>query len=90
MLTQPEEDDELEHFVDAPDPDGDGEEREKPAPIEAVAVPPAEKVWDTTYDGRKRDPQYAHAEGSCLWEIVSSFSHFSPDFRRASLVPRPV
>lgn len=25
------------------------------------------------YDGRKRDPKYAHAENSCLWELVSRF-----------------
>jgi len=23
------------------------------------------------YDGRKRDPQYANADSSCLWELVS-------------------
>jgi hypothetical protein len=23
------------------------------------------------YDGRKRDPQHANAQGSCLWELVS-------------------
>lgn len=74
MLSQPEEDDELEHFVDAPDPDDEEDTVEDKAvepKVVAQAVPPAEKVWDTTYDGRKRDPQYAHAEGSCLWEIVS-------------------
>jgi hypothetical protein len=24
------------------------------------------------YDGRKRDPSYAHADKSCLWELVST------------------
>lgn len=24
------------------------------------------------YDGRKRDPEYSHAERSCLWELVCS------------------
>ena len=80
MLSQPEEDDELEHFVDAPDPDEEapGEKKEVEAPVVPVST---EKVWDTTYDGRKRDPQYAHAEGSCLWEIVSFlFLSFSSKF----------
>ena len=34
----------------------------------------AEKDRDShamdAYDGRKRDPKYAHAENSCLWELV--------------------
>lgn len=24
-----------------------------------------------SYDGRKREPKFAHAENSCLWELVS-------------------
>lgn len=75
MLSNPEDDDELEHFVDAPDPDappakavvaateasgsGFGEQVEKKG-----------KVWSTAYDGKKREPQYANAQGSCLWELV--------------------
>ena len=26
---------------------------------------------EESYDSRKRDPQYAHAETTCLWELVS-------------------
>jgi ribosome biogenesis protein MAK21 len=31
----------------------------------------AEKEWPTTYDGKKREPEYANAQNSCLWELVS-------------------
>lgn len=85
MLSEPEEDDEEEHFVDAPDPDEEPKKVEKKAAAAvaaaaaaAVNLPPAEKKWDTNYDGKKRDPQYAHAEGSCLWEIVPFLHHFHP------------
>ncbi|KAF8308582.1 CBF-domain-containing protein [Clavulina sp. PMI_390] len=30
------------------------------------------------YDARKRDPQYAHAESTCLWELVPLLHHFHP------------
>jgi hypothetical protein len=32
---------------------------------------------DQTYDPRKRDPQFAHAEKTCLWDLVNSLSNFS-------------
>ncbi|GAA5980815.1 hypothetical protein JCM10908_003877 [Rhodotorula pacifica] len=42
----------------------------------------AEKDRDShatdSYDGRKRDPKYAHAENSCLWELVPLLSHWHP------------
>lgn len=31
-----------------------------------------------SYDGRKRDPQYSHADSSCLWELVPFLHHFHP------------
>ena len=55
MLLEPE-DDEVEHFVDA---DRKNENTE--------SKPSTAKV----YDGRKREPQYANADTSCLWELVS-------------------
>lgn len=30
-----------------------------------------EKKWPTSYDGKKREPEYANAQNSCLWELVS-------------------
>lgn len=68
MITDPEDDDEEEHFVDAPDPDAPTEEVEKAAPVP--------KKWGTAYDGLKRQPEYANAQGSCLWEIVSALLLF--------------
>lgn len=61
MLIEPEDDGE-EHFVDA-----DADEQEKGASAEK----PARAVIGRDYDGKKRDPRYANAENSCLWELVS-------------------
>jgi CBF/Mak21 family len=35
-------------------------------------------VWGTGYQPAKRDPLYAKAEESCLWEINALCSHFHP------------
>lgn len=64
MLIEPEDDGE-EHFVDAP------EEGQEKAVVPDDEVKKPVKVFDTTYDGKKREPLYAHADTSCLWEIVS-------------------
>lgn len=59
MLIEPEDDGD-EHFVDAP---------------ESVSLPSKGESSTGTrskeYDGRKREPQYANADSSCLWELVS-------------------
>jgi ribosome biogenesis protein MAK21 len=69
MLNEPEhlEDDEEEHFVDAPE---DGEENE--AAEKAAALP------STVYDPRKRDPLFSNADRSCLWELLPLQAHFHP------------
>jgi len=57
MLIEPEDDGE-EHFVDA----------------DVAAAAPAEGSKPLKeYDGKKREPQYANADASCLWELVRSF-----------------
>lgn len=66
MLIEPEDDGE-ERFVDAPE----AGEAPRPVPVPAVEVGGKDKV-DDGYDGKKREPLYAKAETSCLWEIVSS------------------
>jgi ribosome biogenesis protein MAK21 len=38
---------------------------------------PAKKVG-STYDGRKRDPEYSNAHFSCLWEILPFLKHYHP------------
>lgn len=60
MLIEPEDDGD-EHFVDAPE---DG------APAATSSKAPASKL-ERTYDGKKREPLYAHADSSCLWDLVS-------------------
>jgi ribosome biogenesis protein MAK21 len=57
MLIEPEDDGE-EHFVDADRPQ--------------KSVPEASSsTHANAYDGRKRDPKFAHADASCLWELVN-------------------
>jgi ribosome biogenesis protein MAK21 len=48
-----------------------------PHPAATVANSHSEKASrklspspEEKYDPRKRDPQYAHAESTCLWELV--------------------
>lgn len=76
MLTEPEEvDDDVETFKDVPDSDGDAEERDASVAAAAVAQ---QGSSSSRYDGKKRDPQYANAQNSCLWEIAPLLSHFHP------------
>lgn len=35
-------------------------------------------ISNTKYDGRKRDPLYANASQSCLWDLVPFANHFHP------------
>ncbi|WVQ84509.1 hypothetical protein IAT38_006663 [Cryptococcus sp. DSM 104549] len=65
MLIEPEDDGE-EHFVDA---DSDKKAAEKPS---------TKSSFGKEYDGRKRDPTYANADTSCLWELVPFLNHFHP------------
>lgn len=63
MLIEPEDDGE-EHFVDADgDKKTDTETKQSSGPV---------------YDGKKREPQYAHADTSCLWELLPFTTHFHP------------
>ncbi|SCZ95526.1 BZ3501_MvSof-1269-A2-R1_Chr1-3g01760 [Microbotryum saponariae] len=39
---------------------------------------PALTLESIAYDGKKREPQFAHAENSCLWELVPLLNHFHP------------
>jgi len=57
MLIEPEDDGE-EHFVDVKE---DGQSATAPSTLPSNAK---------TYDGRKRDPRFADADTSCLWELV--------------------
>ncbi len=65
-----------EEFKDMPDSDAEPEEPAKKdaKPKEKESAPA--KV--SGYDWRKRDPQYANADKSCLWEIVGLAQHYHP------------
>lgn len=74
MLTEPEEDDE-EHFQDVASSDDEGEDapaKEKPTPAAAG------KDASAKYDGRKREPRFAHAGTTCLWDILPLLAHYHP------------
>ncbi|WVO18506.1 hypothetical protein L204_106225 [Cryptococcus depauperatus] len=63
------------------EPEDDGEEHFVDADAKTKAVKPniaAEPSYSKTYDGRKRDPTYANAESSCLWELTPFLYHFHP------------
>lgn len=67
MLTTPEEDDDEERYVDATDEEDEEDEDNKTDKKEDLST---QQPAITTYDGRKRDPQYSNAERTCLWELV--------------------
>lgn len=52
----------MEHFEDVPE---DGDHKVQKAKVALDDKPLNE------YDGRKRDPLFANAKSSCLWELVS-------------------
>ncbi|GAA6064635.1 hypothetical protein JCM10212_003360 [Sporobolomyces blumeae] len=37
-----------------------------------------DKEWPTAYDGKKREPEFANANNSCLWELVPLLNHWHP------------
>ncbi|KAI6822141.1 CBF-domain-containing protein [Hortaea werneckii] len=76
MITDSEwnEEDEEEHFVDVPE---DGAADDKPSG-EQQNDSSAPQQTGQRYDPRKRDPEYAHAERSCLWELLPFLQHFHP------------
>lgn len=65
MLIEPEDDGE-EHFVDAD------------APNRVPKAGESSKASEKQYDGKKREPLYAHADQSCLWELLPFTEHFHP------------
>ncbi|ETS60778.1 hypothetical protein PaG_04688 [Moesziomyces aphidis] len=71
MLTEPEDDDD-EHFHDV---DSDAEV-DTQAPATAAAA--GAGAGGDKYDGRKRDPRFARAGRTCLWDIVPLIWHFHP------------
>ncbi|WWC95441.1 hypothetical protein V866_002304 [Kwoniella sp. B9012] len=69
MLIEPEDDD-IEHFVDADQKDN------QPKEVEGQNK---KKITDEkAYDGKKREPLYANADSSCLWDLIPFLNHFHP------------
>lgn len=72
-------DDDVEVFRDAPDevaPEADGAEGTTSSAKREAGVNGTQK--SSQYDGRSRDPQFANAASSCLWEIAPLLQHFHP------------
>lgn len=84
LLHEPEEDDdEGEHYVDAPQTQEQAQQQQPKK---------------NAYDGRKGDPRWSNAEQSCLWEIAPYFQHFHPSVavfasnlveRQKAALPKP-
>ncbi|KAJ2516681.1 RNA-binding ribosome biosynthesis protein mak21 [Coemansia sp. RSA 1939] len=70
MLTQPEDNDDEENIVDAKD-SSDNEDT-------GNGVQKQQEQLKSRYDPLKRDPKFAHADDSCLWEAVMLVHHFHP------------
>jgi ribosome biogenesis protein MAK21 len=67
MLSTPEDngpDSEDEHYEDVPE--------------DGAAVKESKTSKRTLYDPRKRDPDHAHANLSCLWELLPLQAHYHP------------
>ncbi|KAM3589087.1 RNA-binding ribosome biosynthesis protein mak21 [Umbelopsis sp. WA50703] len=71
LITQPEEDDDDEHFEDAPDSDDE-------QPTKSKATTTVANSNNDVYDGRKRDPRFANADKTCLWELNRFTRHYHP------------
>ncbi len=72
MMSEPEagEEDEEEHFVDVPEEGDPDNSRQAPNTL------PHSRQF--AYDARKRDPEHANADRSCLWDILPFLQHFHP------------
>ncbi|CAG8664767.1 6675_t:CDS:2, partial [Acaulospora colombiana] len=83
FITQPEDNDPQEHFVDVSDEEDDerhhvaGSDEEKKSEKDKDKSP-QENENLRKYDGRKRDPQYSDADQTCLWELTLFTDHFHP------------
>ncbi|KAK0304242.1 RNA-binding ribosome biosynthesis protein mak21 [Friedmanniomyces endolithicus] len=75
MVTQAEVDDgdEEEHFVDASE-----EGAMHPQRNALISAEPTAAFTQHHYDPRKRDPEHANADRSCLWELLPLLTHFHP------------
>ena len=84
-----EEDDEDEHFTDAPEEETEEEKKLKGdtatkngAKDDIDATVQAGGVVKDVYDPFHRSPEYAHARSSCVWELLLFLNHFHPSVRK--------
>ena len=71
MISEPEvnDEDEEERFFDVPE---EGDNTDLPNGAKQASV------TQIRYDPRKRDPEHAHADRSCLWDLLPFLQHFHP------------
>jgi ribosome biogenesis protein MAK21 len=76
------EEEEDEHFEDAPDPDDEVKvEKKKPEPKQAPkaeGTEPEKKSFSKEYDPFKREPLYANADNTLLYELLVLKNHYHP------------
>ncbi|KAK5120922.1 hypothetical protein LTR85_005706 [Meristemomyces frigidus] len=88
MMTEAEveDEDEEERFVDAPEEGADVVQQQ-------TSTNGAAAGHNQGYDPRKRDPEHAHADRSCLWELLPFLQHFHPSvslFAESLLLAQPM
>ena len=64
-----------EHNENGKEMDSNSQEKEKVESKQETAVIVPSKIQ---YDGRKREPEYSHADQTCLWELCQFAKHFHP------------
>ncbi|KAF1982932.1 CBF-domain-containing protein [Aulographum hederae CBS 113979] len=79
MFDQPEDDDDdVEHFVDAEDPETvPNAETTHPDRVKNIDVPKKE-LSSNAYDPRKQNPELSNADRTCAWELLPLQTHFHP------------
>ena len=48
-------------------------EDEEKGESDTTTTATTKREWPTAYDGKKREPEFANAQNSCLWELASFF-----------------
>ncbi|KAF2496343.1 CCAAT/enhancer-binding protein zeta [Lophium mytilinum] len=59
-------------------PDESEDEHYEDVPEDSTLPPKPTSTKKDLYDGRKRDPEYAAADASCLWELLPLQAHYHP------------
>ena len=81
------EDDDVEHFQDAPDDDIEDSQRERENEISSTGDrSPKVSSWtflnrenkNNSYNITHRNPLFAGGEYACAWEMIPIMSHFHP------------